>query len=172
MPMNIEIRKFESSIWICLYLLSVFSFKLPGQTSSEMTVELVFSGIWSCDPHKAKTHWTYKSTAQQHTTETCPRAKIPGKYFYIRWKNGHGNWSSNTKSKRCHMPTGIPPIPFKISKKTTDQFVRISTPCYQYQTWTLSKDQHSTITACEMKCLKKTLNITRRDSQRNENVKH
>ena len=61
-----------------------------------------------------------------------------------------------------------------ISMDTKRQLISsifIPTLCYQCQTWTLSKSHESKITACEMKCLRKTLNITRRDRQRNEHVR-
>ena len=61
-----------------------------------------------------------------------------------------------------------------ISMDTKRQLITsifIPTLCYQCQTWTLNKSHESKITACEMKCLRKTLNITRRDRQRNEKVR-
>ena len=57
------------------------------------------------------------------------------------------------------------------AKRELIKSVFIPTLCYQCQTWTLSKAQQSKITACEMKCLRKTLNITRRDRVRNDEVR-
>ena len=45
------------------------------------------------------------------------------------------------------------------------------TLCYQCQTWPLSKTQERKITTCEMRCLRKAVNVTRRDRVRNENIR-
>ena len=45
------------------------------------------------------------------------------------------------------------------------------TLCYQCQTWPLSKTQERKTTTCEMKCLRKAVNVTRRDRVRNENIR-
>ena len=61
-----------------------------------------------------------------------------------------------------------------VSMETKRQLINsIFTPtlCYQAQTWTMNKSHQSKINACEMKCLRKTLNITRRDKVRNEIVR-
>ena len=42
---------------------------------------------------------------------------------------------------------------------------------YQCQTWVLNKNLERKITTCEMKCLRKTLNVTRRDRIRNEKIR-
>ena len=47
----------------------------------------------------------------------------------------------------------------------------IPTLTYQCQSWTLTNPLKSKIQACEMRCLRKTLNITRRDKYRNETVR-
>uniref|UniRef100_A0A0B7BV07 Uncharacterized protein n=2 Tax=Arion vulgaris TaxID=1028688 RepID=A0A0B7BV07_9EUPU len=47
----------------------------------------------------------------------------------------------------------------------------IPTLCYQCQTWPLTKTQERKITTCEMRCLRKAVNVTRRDRVRNENIR-
>ena len=42
---------------------------------------------------------------------------------------------------------------------------------YQCQTWTLTKPQERKITTCEMRCLRKTINVTRRDKIRNTTIR-
>ena len=49
--------------------------------------------------------------------------------------------------------------------------VFIPSLCYQCQTWTLNKDQVRKINTCEMRCLRKALNKTRRDHVRNEEIR-
>ena len=43
--------------------------------------------------------------------------------------------------------------------------------CYQCQTWPISKRQERKITTCEMRCLRKTIKVTRRDKMRNEDIR-
>ena len=43
--------------------------------------------------------------------------------------------------------------------------------CYQCQTWSISKRQTNKITTCEMRCLRKTMNVTRRDRIRNSDIR-
>ena len=57
------------------------------------------------------------------------------------------------------------------TKRQLISSIFIPTLCYQCQTWTLGKSHERKITACEMKCLRKTLGITRRDRWRNEDVR-
>ena len=48
----------------------------------------------------------------------------------------------------------------------------IPTLCYQCQTWTLNKSQEMKIQTCEMRCLRKAVNITRRDRVRNTDIRN
>ena len=48
----------------------------------------------------------------------------------------------------------------------------LPTLCYQCQTWSLTKAQERKITTCEMRCLRKAANVTRRDRVRNENIRN
>lgn len=48
----------------------------------------------------------------------------------------------------------------------------IPTLCYQCQTWSLTKTQEKKITTCEMRCLRKAANVTRRDRIRNVNIRN
>jgi hypothetical protein len=43
--------------------------------------------------------------------------------------------------------------------------------CYQCQTWFISRRQANKITTCEMRCLRKTMNVTRRDRIRNSDIR-
>ena len=47
----------------------------------------------------------------------------------------------------------------------------IPTLCYQSQTWTLSKAQSQKITTCEMRCLRKVTNNTRKDRITNISIR-
>ena len=47
-------------------------------------------------------------------------------------------------------------------------FIRIL--CYQCQTWPLTKTLAKKITVCEMRCLRKAINVTRRGQRRNEDT--
>ena len=62
----------------------------------------------------------------------------------------------------------------QIAMETKQQLINsifIPTLCYQAQTWTLNTSQQRKINTCEMRCLRKTLNITRRDRIRNDIVR-
>lgn len=56
-------------------------------------------------------------------------------------------------------------------KRNIINAVFIPTLCYQCQTWTLNKDQVRKINTCEMRCLRKAVNKTRRDQVRNEEIR-
>lgn len=56
-------------------------------------------------------------------------------------------------------------------KRNIINAVFIPTLCYQCQTWTLNKDQVRKIHTCEMRCLRKALNKTRRDHVRNKEIR-
>ena len=47
----------------------------------------------------------------------------------------------------------------------------LPTLTYQCQTWTLTKDLERKLVTCEMKCLRKAVNKTRRDKIRNEVIR-
>ena len=47
----------------------------------------------------------------------------------------------------------------------------VPTLCYECQTWTLTKKHVRKVTTCEMKCLRKAANKTRRDRVRNEDIR-
>ena len=63
-----------------------------------------------------------------------------------------------------------PAIPMK-AKKTIISAIFTPTLCYQAQTWSMSKKADWKITTCEMKCLRKAANNTRRDKIRNEVIR-
>jgi len=61
-----------------------------------------------------------------------------------------------------------------IDMKTKQQLINcifLPSLCYQCQTWSLSKAQERRITTCEMRCLRKAINVTRRDKMRNEDIR-
>ena len=62
----------------------------------------------------------------------------------------------------------------KISQAAKQQMINstfIPTLCYQSQTWTLSKAQSQKITTCEMRCLRKVTNNTRKDRITNISIR-
>ena len=61
-------------------------------------------------------------------------------------------------------------IPMEVKTKLINS-IFLPTLTYQCQTWTLNAAQERKITACEMKCLRKTLNVTRRDRLRNDDIR-
>jgi len=63
-----------------------------------------------------------------------------------------------------------PAIPME-TKRQIINAVFIPTLCYQCQTWALTKEQERKLTTCEMRCLRKAVNKTRRDHMRNEEIR-
>ena len=63
-----------------------------------------------------------------------------------------------------------PAIPVE-TKRQIINAIFIPTLCYQSQTWALTKEQERKITTCEMRCLRKAVNKTRRDHIRNEDIR-
>ena len=63
-----------------------------------------------------------------------------------------------------------PAIPVE-TKRQIINAIFIPTLCYQGQTWALTKEQERKITTCEMRCLRKAVNKTRRDHVRNEDIR-
>ncbi|XP_076057800.1 uncharacterized protein LOC143035112 [Oratosquilla oratoria] len=59
-----------------------------------------------------------------------------------------------------------PNIPIETKVKLINS-IFIPTLTYQYQTWTLTKSLERKITTCEMRCLRRAVNKTRRDMIRN-----
>jgi hypothetical protein len=62
-----------------------------------------------------------------------------------------------------------------ISKKAKQQMfnsIFLPTLCYQSQTWTLTKAHEQKLTTCEMRCLRKITNNTRRDRIRNTTIRN
>ena len=57
------------------------------------------------------------------------------------------------------------------AKKTIISTTFTPTLCYQAQTWSISKKIERKITTCEMKCLRRAVNKTRRDKIRNEVIR-
>ena len=57
------------------------------------------------------------------------------------------------------------------SKRQMINSIFLPSLCYQSQTWSLSKVQERKITTCEMRCLRKAINVTRRDRMRNEDIR-
>lgn len=62
-------------------------------------------------------------------------------------------------------------IPLETKKKIINA-IFVPTLCYQSQTWALNKSQEQKIIACEMRCLRKAVNKTRRDRVRNEEIRN
>ena len=56
-------------------------------------------------------------------------------------------------------------------KKQLVSAIFVPTLCYESQTWALNARHVRRITTCEMKCLRKAANKTRRDRIRNEDVR-
>ena len=61
-------------------------------------------------------------------------------------------------------------IPIEAKAKLIDS-IFIPTLTYQCQTWTLTKGLGGKITTCEMRCLRRAVNKTRRDTIRNEHTR-
>jgi hypothetical protein len=57
------------------------------------------------------------------------------------------------------------------TKRTLYNTISIPTLCYQCQTWTLTAKEKRKITTTEMRCLRRILNITRRDRIRNDEIR-
>ena len=63
-----------------------------------------------------------------------------------------------------------PSIPMSTKAKLINS-IFLPTLTYQCQTWTLTKTLEQKITTCEMKCLRRAVNKTRRDKIRNEVIR-
>ena len=63
-----------------------------------------------------------------------------------------------------------PAVPMD-AKRTIINAIYTPTLCYQAQTWAMNKKTERKITTCEMKCLRKAVNKTRRDKIRNEVIR-
>lgn len=62
-----------------------------------------------------------------------------------------------------------------VSMNTKVQLIKsffVPTLCYQSQTWTLNKSQERKIETCEMRCLRRVINKTRRDRIRNQDIRN
>jgi hypothetical protein len=57
------------------------------------------------------------------------------------------------------------------TKRQIINAIFIPTLGYQCQTWTLTKEQERKLSTCEMRCLRKVVNKTRRDHVRNEEIR-
>ena len=60
-------------------------------------------------------------------------------------------------------------IPLNLKSQLINS-IFLPTLTYQYQTWALNAALERKITACEMKYLRKTINVTRRDRIRNKTI--
>lgn len=78
-------------------------------------------------------------------------------------KANHVNYQLTPILKHQHVPIE--------TKRQLINTIFLPTLCYQAQTWTISKRQQQKIVACEMRCLRKSLNKTRRDKIRNEEIR-
>ena len=57
------------------------------------------------------------------------------------------------------------------AKRSIINAIFTPTLCYQSQTWSMNKKTERKITTCEMKCLRRAANKTRRDKIRNEVIR-
>ena len=63
-----------------------------------------------------------------------------------------------------------PDIPMETKSKIIN-FIFVLTLTYQCQTWTMTKPLERKITTCEMRCLRKAVNKTRRDMIHNTKIR-
>ena len=63
-----------------------------------------------------------------------------------------------------------PSIPINVKAKLINA-IFLPTLTYQCQTWSLNKTLERKLVTCEMRCLRKAVNKTRRDKIRNENIR-
>ena len=57
------------------------------------------------------------------------------------------------------------------AKRSIINAIFTPTLCYQSQTWSINKKMENKITTCEMKCLRRAVNKTRRDKIRNDTIR-
>jgi Pyruvate/2-oxoacid:ferredoxin oxidoreductase gamma subunit len=72
-----------------------------------------------------------------------------------------GNLTPILKNKHVNLDT----------KRTLYNIIFIPSLCYHCQTWTLTAQENRKIIATEMRCLRRILNITRRDRIRNDEIR-
>ncbi len=95
-------------------------------------------------------------------------------HFYRRCQAGYRDWNKMSEGQQHSIlagPSPVNPLIWKPQEPSSTASSPGPTLCYQSQTWTMNKSTEGKITTCEMKCLRKAANQTRRDKIRKEVIR-